>query len=325
MGQGNQLFTVKLTAADEENRIYILATAAIDTASGRCISQDIVASNSSTIMNISIHSTHKDFLNKIQNIVYTGKQLKNITKALQEQFRKSFSSDGFIEELIHYIETRDIAKLGYVFEQAFITACGMGNYNVQVATDQISESDLNKTSIAISMDSMADGSPNPEGEGVTPIVSDVPPGAKVVKFKFLLSPVTGIPVASLYPGSGIVVKLDPSDPKTLDTIQSLNLRSEDGTIKPMTGVVYKITHNGTQSDIIVKLNENLYGRYLEEENTVKVKTTLSDNRSRIQPNITPVDYNKNLESLRNDNTLFYYILGIAGLVALGVLIIIFLA
>jgi hypothetical protein len=331
MGQGDQLYTIKVIASEEENNIFILGTAAIDATSGRTVNQEIVAASSSSILNINIRATHKDFLNKIQNVVYTGKQLKNITKNLQDNFKKSFSSEGFVEELIHYSDTQDSAKMSYLFEQIFAKACGVGNYKVQVASSQISGSELDSTSITINAESVPSGEGEAVGEvtmdagqGMTPTVSDIPPGAKVVQFKFLLSPVTGTAVTNLFPGSPIVVRLNQSDPASKDTIESLNLRGEDGVIKPLPGSIHKITHRGNESDIIVKFSDNLYGKYTEEENSVKVRTSMAESKSRVVQNNSQ-NIEKNIEALKNDSSLFFYIMAIAALIAIAIFVLIFLA
>lgn len=334
MGQGDQLYTIKIIASEEENNIFILGTAAIDVASGRSENQDIVAASSSSILNINIRASHKDFLNKIQGIVYSGKQLKNITKNLQEHFKKSFASEGFLEELIHYSDTNDSAKMGYLFEQIFAKACGVGNYKVQVASSQINRSELDKTTIQAATeessgspsaaDSAVDSSINMADMPMNPTVSDIPPGAKVVQFKFLLSPVTGTAVTNLFVGSPIVARLNQSDPASKDTIESMNLRGEDGVVKPLQGTIHKITHKGNESEVIIKFNENLYGKYLEEENSVKVRTSFTDTKSRIVQNNNQ-NIEKNIEALKNDSSLFFYIMAIVALVAIASFVLIFLA
>lgn len=321
MGQVDKVYSIKIAASDEQNNLYIIATAAIQVATGKCISHDIVASNSPSILNTNIKSTHKDFLNKIQNIIYNGKQLKNITKALQDQSKKSYNSDDFIEELIHYLSTNDIDKITYLYEQLLIRACGMGNYVVRVSYEQISLSDLDKTSQSVPSEGL-DSSSSTIAPSTDQKPSDIPLGAKMVSFKFILSPVSGTPVKDLVVGSPVVVRLNPSDPKSLETIITMNLKSEDGSIQPLQGTIHKITHKGNTSEVIVKLGENLYASNVEEVNTVKVKTSLVDTRSKALPSDpTSFDHKQNLEVLKNDSSLFYYILAILGVAAIGVFII----
>lgn len=329
MGITDQLYTIKITASEETNGVFILATAIVDENSGRSESQEIVASSSSSILNITPRATYKDFANKIQNVVYTGKQLKNISKNLQDQFRKTFSNEGFLEELFHYIDIQDFSKMSYLFEQIFVKAAGSGSYSIQIGTDKIQRQDLDKTTLpATGEEPVAEvatdgGQAAPGAETNTPVVSDIPPGARVVKFKFLLSPVSGTPVTELGPGSPIVVRLTQGDNATNDAIMSLNLRGEDGVIKPLPCTIHKITHKGNQSDVIIKINDNLYGKYTEEENSVKVRTALVEFKPRDGKPNQNVD--KNLEALKNDNSLFFYILAIAALITVAIFVIVFFA
>lgn len=331
MGQGDQLYTIKVIGSEETNNTFILATAVIDANTGKSENQEVVATANSSVLNINVRATYKDFQNKIQNIVYTGKQLKNITKNLQDHTKRSFHSEGFLEEMIHYVETKDNSKLSYLFEQIFTKAAGIGSYSIQVSSDKITRADIEKTTMAVEgAEPTSDiqledgsGSANPSGSG--PVVSDIPPGAKVVQFKFLLSPVSGTAVTDLYPGSPVVVRLNQSDPSTNDTITSMNLRGEDGAVKPLPCTIHKITHKNNESEVIVKINDNLFGKYLEEENTVKVKTSMVEPKSRIQAHPQTQNVDKNIEALRNDNSLFYYIMAIAALIAIGVFIVVFLA
>ena len=330
MGLSDQLYTIKFSASEEINGVFLIGTAIVDINSGKSENIEVVASSSSSILTIKTDATYKDFINKIQNIIYTGKQLKNITKNLQDHLKRSFANDGFLEELFHYMDTEDLPKMSYLFEQVLVKAAGVGNYRIQISTNKVSRQDLEKTTLpspqedpAAAVD--AEGNPIPQGNGAaSPVISDIPPGSRIVKFKPILSPVSGTPITELRQGSSIIARLVQGDPISNDTIASLNLRGEDGVIKGLPCSVHKITHRGNESDIIVKINDALYGKYTEEENSVKIRTTSIDaNRSKSGKQNQNVD--KNIEALKNDNSLFFYIMAIAAMITLIIFIVVFFA
>jgi hypothetical protein len=330
MGLSDQLYTIKFTASEETNGVFLIGTAIVDINSGKSENLEAVASSSSSILSINTKATYRDFINKIQNVVYTGKQLKNITKNLQDHMKRSFANDGFLEELFHYVDTQDYPKLSYLIEQVIVKAAGVGSYTIQISTEKVSRQDLEKTTLpssgedpAASFD--AAGNPIAQGNGTTsPVVSDIPPGSRVVKFKPILSPVSGTPVTELVQGTPIVARLVQGDPVTNDTIMSLNLRGEDGVIKGLPCTVHKITHRGNESDIIIKINDTLYGKYTEEENSVKIRTTTMDT-SRAKSGKQNQNVDKNIEALKNDNSLFFYIMAIAALITLAIFVVVFFA
>ncbi|WCL48705.1 hypothetical protein [Leptospira sp. GIMC2001] len=319
MGQEDQIYSLKMTSADESTKVYILATILFDVGSGRSEGLESVSSANPSAVSINTKATYKDFANKIQQIIYKGQQIKNVTKDLQDNFKSSLANEGFLEEILHYIENQDMAKVTYLLEQIITKSAGVGSHRITVAVDPISRKDIDVTTLSESGDdsSSSDSSDVSSPDLGANITSDIPPNARVVRLKLMLSPVSGTPVVDLSPGSPVVVKLISGDPITNDAITSLNLKQEDGTLKPLLSTLQKISHRGTESDIVVKINDKLYGKITEEVNTVRVRTSITENRK----TKSNVSVEKNIEALKNDSSLFMYILGIAGLIALAVVII----
>jgi hypothetical protein len=327
MGQDDQVFSLKFTSSDPDSNIYIIGSFLLDPAVGKSLGQEIVASSVASIVNIQISSSFKEFASRIQNIVYQGQSLKNVTKNLSDHLKKSLGNDGFLEEILHYVERNESAKIIYLIETIVNKAAGLGSPKINLAIDRISKSSVspsNPSEVGNSNPNEANSLNTDMSAGPSDIgnaVLDIPPDARMVQCKLLLSPVSGVPVSSLTYGSKIVVRLHPADEITKEMIVTMNLKNEDGIINPILGQIQKITHTGAISEIIIKINENVYSKLTEEVNSVKVRVSLPDLK---QNRNSPSDIEKNIEALKNDNSIFFYAIGIAGILAFGIMIIIFL-
>ena len=327
MGQDDQVFSIKFTSSDPDSNIYIIGSFLLDASVGKSLGQEIVASSVASTVNIPSSGSFKEFASRIQNIVYQGQSLKNITKNLVDQLKKSLSNDGFLEEILRYAEHNETSKIIYLIETIVNKSAGLGSPKINLAIDRISKSSI----IPFNPSDPENSTPNDANSLNTDMTSgsndignaivDIPPGSRMVQCKLLLSPVSGVPVSSLTNGSKIVVRLHPADETTKEIIQTLNLKNEEGIINPIQGQIQKITHTGAISEIIVKITENIYAKLTEEVNSVKVRISLPDIK---QNRNSPSDIEKNIEALKSDNSIFFYAIGIAGILAFGIMIIIFL-
>jgi hypothetical protein len=320
MGQNDQLFCIRFISSNDDSKIYNLGVVLLDLKSGRLFNLEVLSSSQNSILQKSLELPPKAISSKIQKTIYEGQHLKVITKTLNDQFKSSLSSEGFREEILHYCETNDKVKVAYLLGNIISKAAGVSNHQIEISLDTITIGEYEDTNSSEELDSIDPNAKN-NNPDLTNAATDIPPGSRLVQCKLQLSPVSGIPVSSLTFGSKIVVRLNPSDPTTNETIQTMNLKEEDGSIKPIQAQIHKIAHNGSESEIIIKISENIYSKLLEEVNTVKVKTSMAESRSTAKKNINDIE--KNIEALKTDSSLFFYAIGIAALIAFGILLVVF--
>ncbi|TGN02726.1 hypothetical protein [Leptospira dzoumogneensis] len=278
-----QVYSLLFQSRDGASSLYILFGGIVDPVSSRIDRFEVVAVGNSELINIPLSgTTFKDVTNVCQKIKYEGKQLKNLTNKLQELFSNSGRSDDFMEQLIHYINKREDDKIKYLVNQIQNQAMGNSKPDISlwyslIDRDKIDEAGSGKSAFETldSEESQEDSAP--EETPVIPIGvptgidASIPPTAARVQFKFILSPVSGIPVNQLKPGDQIVVQLTGSDPTTMGIIDSMKLKTEDGSIKPIPATVVATENKGVENETIVKIGNDVFGKIYEEENSIKVR------------------------------------------------------
>lgn len=265
--------------------MYVLFGGIVDPISSRIDRLDVVAVGSSELINVPLSgATFKDISNICQKIKYEGKQLKNLTNKLGELFQSSGRSDDFMEQLLHYMNKKEDEKIRYLINQVANQAIGNSKPDITlwyslIDRDKIDDIGGNRQSIENLDSAEGDGAPSLD-ESTTPgsgnvvatgIDSAIPQNATRIQFKFILSPVSGIPVNQLKPGDQIVVQLNPGDPTTLSVIDTMKLKMEDGSIRPVPATIVATENKGTESETVVRIGVDVFGKVYEEENSVKVR------------------------------------------------------
>lgn len=278
-----QVYSLLFQSRDGASSLYILFGGIVDPVSSRIDRFEVVAVGNSELINIPLSgTTFKDITNVCQKIKYEGKQLKNLTNKLQELFQNSGRSDDFMEQLIHYINKREDDKIKYLVNQIQNQAMGNSKPDISlwyslIDRDKIDEAGSGKSSFETLDSEDAHEDSAPEEAPIIPIGvptgidASIPAAAARVQFKFILSPVSGIPVNQLKPGDQIVVQLTGSDPTTMGIIDSMKLKTEDGSIKPIPATVVATENKGVENETVVKIGNDVFGKIYEEENSIKVR------------------------------------------------------
>ncbi len=280
----NQVYSLLFQSRDSASSLYILFGGIIDPSASRIDRFDVVAVGNSELINIPLSgTTFKDIGNICQKIKYEGKQLKNLTNKLQELFQTSGRSDDFMEQLIHYINKREDDKIRYLINQVGNQAMGNSKPDIQlwyglVDRDKIDEAGTGNTSLENLENDDDVPQITQEEAPVTPIVAVptgvdalIPPNTTRIQFKFILSPVSGIPVSQLRPGDQILVQLLPNDPTTIGIIDGMKLKTEDGSIKPVPATIVATENKGVENETVIKIGTDVFGKIYEEENSIKVR------------------------------------------------------
>ncbi|TGK20948.1 hypothetical protein EHO61_03575 [Leptospira fluminis] len=279
----NQVYSFLFQSRDSASSLYVLFGGIVDPVTSHIEQLDIVAVGNGELINIQLSgATFKDISNICQKIKYEGRQLKNLTNKLTELFQNSGQSDDFMEQLLHYINKKEDEKIRYLITQVENQALGNVKPEIQVWYSLIDREKAGEVSVSREpLENVAsageEGPPSIEDAPTIPspaaltIDSSIPQNAVRVQFKFILSPVSGIPVNQLKPGDQILVQLLTGDPTTLGVIDTMKLKTEDGSIRPVPATVVATENKGTESETVIRIGADIFGKVYEEENTIKVR------------------------------------------------------
>ncbi|BDA77901.1 hypothetical protein LPTSP3_g08310 [Leptospira kobayashii] len=261
-------YSIKVVVRDETNMVYSMFAAVLDPIGIRTIKFEGVASGSPLIL-LPVKSTFQDFYNRTQRVIYKGDQLKNITKSIHEVLKSSFNSESFLEELFHYIDHNLVDRIEFIFTQIHNRTAGNSNPRVEIHYELIDPADIEKTTVDEEEIARKEAPPV-----IVPATSGfiIPPDKQLIQFRFQLSPVNGTPLSELKGGDNVFIRLLPGDPITNAIIESLELKEESGNIKQVPAKIVNISNSKNISEVVIKINEQVYGKIVEEENSVKIKT-----------------------------------------------------
>lgn len=259
-------YFVKLTAQDPPSKVYVLVAIVVpENKSGVDRLDLVVAQNPDTIL-IDENDSYKKCRNKIQKIMLTGGSSQSATHSLQNYFKNSFGSESFMVEFFHYLEHGDLEKLKILLMQNVGRVMGRHDLDSEA---KIYLSKVTKSELEASENS---DKPNKEDEKPDSVLpQSIPEGAIILNYQLILSPVTGTPLLDLKSGDVILIKIIPDTEDAVIAIRDMGLKDESGMIHPCPATITELIKQENGTEIIVKIQENIYGRYLEEESNIKVK------------------------------------------------------
>ncbi|MGJ4752833.1 hypothetical protein [Leptospira kmetyi] len=282
----NQVYSFQFISRDTTSSIHILFTSVIDIQQGKMEKIETVAvGQSENIGSVQLSvSTHKDVVNVCQKLKYEGKQLKNLTNKLTELFQTNGKSDDFMEQLIHYLKSKDDSKISYILNQVINEATGNSKPDIQLFYMIVDRARLDETNQGSPLE---DSSPEetdsdlPSFEPSTPTFETskpaepqeqfIPAGSRVIPMKYVLSPVSGIQINTLKPGDKIMIQLLKTDTSSQGIIEAMKLETPEGQIRPVPGTVVSSKNNGVENETVVQIGSDVFGKIYEEENSIKVR------------------------------------------------------
>ena len=315
------ILSLRVQAKDDSTPIYSLIAVLIDASSNKILGSDSIVTGEAASVQFPVRSTYQDYLNVIQRFKYSGQILKNHSAKLQEILKIRLSSESLQEELFYYVEENQPANVRELFAKILRESIGNTALKTEIVYETISQSDISKTSNvqAAPQASAPDSSLKEEIPGLNPeeaVAAERP----MVKFKFMLSPVSGIPVNELRKGNPIIAKLDKNDPLSTELITQLALLDKEGNVQPTKALIQSIEHSGNSSTVIVQFSNGTLGKNIEEENSVKVRVTMPEPSKQA----VAVERKEMKEKLNKDSSFLYIIIGIGFLLGLLGIVIIFL-
>ncbi len=263
-------YSLKVVIRDEANMVYTMFAAILDPVEVKSVKYEGVSSGSPLVL-LPVRTTFQDFCNRVQRVIYKGDQLKNITKSLQESLKTAFSSESVLTEILHYTDHNLVDRLEFIFLQLHTRIAGKSNPAIEIHYEVIDPSEISRTTVdedEIARKEAADAlTPPPTTPGFI-----IPIDKQLVQFRFQLSPVNGTPLTELKPGDTVFIRLLPGDSITDNIISSLNLINPEGIVQQVPAKIVNISNSKNISEVVIKINEQVYGKILEEENSVKIKT-----------------------------------------------------
>lgn len=320
MADTDSLYSLRFNFRDNASNLNAVACILINIAAGSIESFEAVASNSSSITGIQMNGTFRDFYNKIQASKYKSEYAPSITQILSESLKSAFASQSYREELIHYLDSGDMDKIKYQLKQILIQSLGNSESDIQITFDKITRKDLEKTNLS---DPFAIGSAESGSQ-----TQGVPAGSMIINYKFVLSPVSGTKVSELKEGNRIMVKITPGDANSNNAINLLNLKEEGGLIKNVPATIVSIKHSTNSSEAVIKITDGIFGKYTEEETSIKVKMAGIETLASVTAGKSPEVKNNSStasapRSAKDENPLLIPILAILGILGIVGAIIIF--
>ncbi|MCE9501310.1 MAG: hypothetical protein K8R21_12555, partial [Leptospira sp.] len=205
-------------------------------------------------------------------------------------------------------------------KQILIQSLGNSESDIQITFDKITRKDLEKTNLS---DPFAIGSAESGSQ-----TQGVPAGSMIINYKFVLSPVSGTKVSELKEGNRIMVKITPGDANSNNAINLLNLKEEGGLIKNVPATIVSIKHSTNSSEAVIKITDGIFGKYTEEETSIKVKMAGIETLASVTAGKSPEVKNNSStasapRSAKDENPLLIPILAILGILGIVGAIIIF--
>lgn len=304
MSEKNTYF-IKLIYEAGDLNAYILFCSIINKKTGSIDGFDAVVSKIPEIHDNPDRYTYRDFINKIQKLKITGNYAQSSTIIFSESLKTSFSNESFMVELLHYLEHGENENVAKLFSQNVGRALGkVETDDMLVKIELVSQEDLDKTTEDLDITGEHQDIPDdiPAAVEKTKKPDDIiPDNAMEIKFNFVLSPVTGTRIDELKAGDKVMVKILPDDPSSRNAINILLLKEETGIIKHIPATIVDAIHSEAgEVQIVIKITDSIYGRYLEaDETSIKVKMAGPESLATI--NKKDIDEVKKLKEDRESN------------------------
>ena len=266
----NNLYFIKILSLDDNLRSYILFCALVNRQAAKVEGFDAVVCLSPDYLDTPEYATFRDVSNKIQRMKFEGDVAMGATSMLIESLKSSFASENYMIELLHYLEHDESDKLEKLFRTNISEAVGSnGNPRIKLLVHLVSKDEAELTA-GSSVEKQDVGKNTGSEKAPTPVFL-VPNDALLAKYNFVLSPVSGKRLDELKLGDRVLIKVLPEDEISKNIISLLTLKDDAGMIKNVPASIVSIVKEGEGFEVVVKISDGIYGKYLEEESTIKVK------------------------------------------------------
>ena len=231
-----------------------------------------------------------DFEDRIQKIKFDGQYALSATKVLEESLVNISQDKSFYQEVENDLVSRDEAHLASVLRSFISKVLEDNSINVELGMESVNryEFDMNvKTTESSGTDSLGetDGEVSMEGNtDDTKNVFQIEKKGSILDLNLVLDPVGGRLVSKLNIGDIIMVRVLPNSSAANHFINIYKLRSGGDQILPIPVEVKSINNLDNKIELQVKIDDNTFGRVIEEEkilvkmyDSMKYRNLLEDN------------------------------------------------
>ncbi len=278
---------------------------------------DVIVSRIPTFYNSSISRSWQEIFKEILQLSFEGKNITTYSKSLVAGIEKLFLNED-ISYLIQLIND-DFEKFQTLLLESINRTFGNGDCKAEIIKYFEENLDMQtQTTVTFNTEALlqtADES----------LDFDLPPGVNLIPLKPALAPVSGKPIYEITPNDLIYVYIDPSFDRYKDYIKYFNALVDDK-ILPIKGEVIEVRIDLNNNYILlVKLDENTYGKLIEEEK-VKIKMfteqVVSFDAAKIQSKSESTKRQKKITKAQS--SLIYILLGIVGFLLIVFILSLFL-
>lgn len=278
---------------------------------------DVIVSRIPTFYNSSISRSWQEIYKEILQLSFEGKNITTYSKSLVAGIEKLFLNED-ISYLIQLIND-DFEKFQTLLLESINRTFGNGDCKAEIIKYFEENLDMQtQTTVTFNTEALlqtADES----------LDFDLPPGVNLIPLKPALAPVSGKPIYEITPNDLIYVYIDPSFDRYKDYIKYFNALVDDK-ILPIKGEVIEVRIDLNNNYILlVKLDENTYGKLIEEEK-VKIKMfteqVVSFDAAKIQSKSESTKRQKKITKAQS--SLIYILLGIVGFLLIVFILSLFL-
>ncbi|MCB1179172.1 MAG: hypothetical protein KDK36_16430 [Leptospiraceae bacterium] len=260
-------YLIKVTAKDPSTRSFALVCMAVPEDKSGVDRIDAVITHNPETVQVSRASTYRDCKNLMQKMILNGSVTQSSTQSLLNSYKSSFSSESYMIEFQHYLEYSEEEKLKNLIAQNIQKLFNRSEIETVIYFSKIPKSDLD----VVSAEKKEKNKEEEEEKKEFPRPSSIPEEALILNYQFVLSPVTGTSVDDLRLGDRIMVKILPDTDDANKVIDELGIKDEQGTVHPCVATIVEILTHESSMEVVVKISENTYGRYFEDEVGIRIK------------------------------------------------------
>lgn len=271
------LYFVNLLSHDNESRAHTLFCALFDKTNQRVDGFDAVVCLSSENTESPEYASFKDIINKIQKLKFETEIARSSTQLLIESFKKSFESESYMIELMHYLEHNETEKLQNLFKDNLTDAIGgVSHPTIKIRHREVTREEADNPGKPPEENQETEEPVDDSADMPTETASEndfkFPDGATVARFEYVLSPVSGTRIDELKSGDKIMIKIKRDDSGSRNVINLLMLEDEENkTIRAIPAEVESLNYTSLGYQTTVKITDGIFATNIEDEPTVKAK------------------------------------------------------
>ena len=231
---------------------------------GKIASHNFVVSTFSTLFNLEPHESWTKYQELILGMRWKGNCNASVTAALSAQMTKLQQDEMLTRQLYGGVADYDYKSAeNFIFDILYRMVQDK-NVVLETGIEEITTQELAELKKQQPEQPEEQTDPAPD--------SNLGTGAFVIPVGPILAPVKGRPLYELKIGDKMMIRIMPSSERANAYIEKNKLRSENY-IKPIPATVIDIKAENKNSpvEILTKIDENLYGKIVEEERQVKLR------------------------------------------------------